>query len=801
MAKLGCHIVQGPRQGYGELATAKPAVCLLVDQDPLETEQKSGGYTVTIFRADSVYGEAPPGYTNHPDPAALARQWYPALREKWLLNKADYYQCTNEQGGGEGPDVEGNLLHLIAFEREIMRLANLDGLKVCVLNLAGGSPGDIDLWKRVCMPFVIEAWQGKNVYGRHAYGSGDLVDATGNVIPGNPARPFIELGLLRQAGAAGGIVITEAGIDGGFGFAGVDRFTAQLTGYERLLRQYPEFVGCCAWTLGNWSEANWQAAIPTITSYLNANPTPAWTWPATQPPPIDPPPATGLNAYLWNESNAYAQLHGINYNPALGLWKQILADGYSPVHTEIPRNYEGKGYAIQQAFKQGQPQRLYVYAAGQPIYFIVDGQTPPPVEPPPAVDRPVGIDVSHHQGAMNWPKAKAAGAWYAFIKATQRTNWTDPRFLINWQEAKAAGLLVAPYHYFQPGYDPVAQAEYFVNTVQAAGVASDLPYALDVEEGGSTAGFSDMVKACLNRIKQLTGRKPILYCGIYYANNYLKTVTPADADLWIANWVNKPDPNMPTAWNYWHFWQYTSSGNGLQYGAQSARIDLNKWNGTLATLYQYAGNALPPPIDPPPGNKIDLLPYFLGNAPKGVLYEVQTEGAGQQRHQTQIEGNVFYHTKDNEWEQLKYDSGFIYRGIDTSPGGGQFYRLGDIGNPSWSKWAARYMAVGEVFERKPTITFCRKSDCGVLSVQTAVNYLRLNTVYPSFTFFTGIKLDKVIELDWLNTPGGSFVERYYYAVGYGLVGWNSSDGRWAAISEIHAPGARPNNVKETGCYG
>lgn len=295
MAKFGSHVLSGPRNGYGPFVEAKPAVCLLVDQDPAETEQKSGGHTVTIFRADSVYGEAPPGYTNHPDPAALARQWWPALRAKWLLNHADFFQCTNEQGGGEGPEVEGNLIHLIAFEMEMMRLANADGFKVCVLNLAGGSPGDIEIWRRVCLPFIGEAWQAGNIYGRHAYGEGDLVTAGGSVIIGNPSRPFEELGYLRQTNRTGGIAITEAGLDGGFGFAGIERFTRQLQGYEKLLRSYPEFIGCCAWTLGNWSEANWQDAMPAMTQYLIDNPTPKWQPPDTTPPPIIPPPGGNEN--------------------------------------------------------------------------------------------------------------------------------------------------------------------------------------------------------------------------------------------------------------------------------------------------------------------------------------------------------------------------------------------------------------------------------------------------------------------------------------------------------------------------
>lgn len=296
MSKFGAHIVLGSRNGYGGFCEAKPAVVLSVDDGGalLEAKQKSGGYTVTIFRQTTVYLEAPNEFNTAPDMVALARQYYPALKTKWQQNPADYYTITNEIGGND----EAVLIRLVTYEREIMRLANADGFKVCVLNLAGGSPGDIEVWKRVCMPFIIEAWQGRNVYGRHAYGSGDLIAPSGNVIIGNPSRPFEELGYLRQAGAAGGIVITEAGLDGGFGFAGVERFTRQMTGYEQLLRLHPEFIGLCGWTLGNWSEANWQDVMPAMTQYLKNNPTPKWEWPSQPAPDPDPDPAPPPSTYL-----------------------------------------------------------------------------------------------------------------------------------------------------------------------------------------------------------------------------------------------------------------------------------------------------------------------------------------------------------------------------------------------------------------------------------------------------------------------------------------------------------------------
>src|ERR687883_942901 len=62
--------------------------------------------------------------------------------------------------------------------------------------------------------------------------------------------------------------------------------------------------------------------------------------------------------------------------------------------------------------------------------------------------RPIqGIDVSRHQGRIDWASVSAAGTQFAFIKATEGGDHMDERFLENWQGAKAAGIPRAAYHF------------------------------------------------------------------------------------------------------------------------------------------------------------------------------------------------------------------------------------------------------------------------------------------------------------------------------------------------------------------
>ena len=58
-----------------------------------------------------------------------------------------------------------------------------------------------------------------------------------------------------------------------------------------------------------------------------------------------------------------------------------------------------------------------------------------------------GIDVSRHQGAIDWPRVAAAGIRFAWIKATEGGDYRDPAFGRNWELAEAAGVRRGAYHF------------------------------------------------------------------------------------------------------------------------------------------------------------------------------------------------------------------------------------------------------------------------------------------------------------------------------------------------------------------
>jgi hypothetical protein len=200
-----------------------------------------------------------------------------------------------------------------------------------------------------------------------------------------------------------------------------------------------------------------------------------------------------------------------------------------------------------------------------------------------------------------------------------------------------------------------------------------------------------------------------------------------------------------------------------------------------------------PPLEPP----YDMTTFLVGD---GRLYEVWHSSDTQARHQTQVEGTRFFHTKGNEvsaeWEELWATDEFIYRGVDTSPGNGLYYIAYDRLDQVGAIWSPRVWDVGDLFERNTYVSFHDKGTCSQVAQGFQRSWLRFVAFYPTYTFDSGITLSNVIELAWVLAPTAEPTESYFYAQNYGLVGWASDDRGFSYISEIHGPGQRPDNQRE-----
>ncbi len=231
-----------------------------------------------------------------------------------------------------------------------------------------------------------------------------------------------------------------------------------------------------------------------------------------------------------------------------------------------------------------------------------------------------GIDVSSVQGDVNWQQVAASGRAFAFIKATEGTGYVNPTFANGWAGSKAAGVLRGAYHFFHPGEDPIAQANFFVQTMGPL-EAGDLPPMIDweVTDGSSNGADAAAGAAFLARVQQLTGRVPILYTypGFWYGLGAPSGF--AQYPLFIADYgVSCTD--LPPPWGRWQLWQDGSTGNVPGVGGQ---VDTDVFQGSLDDLRAFAqSSAAPPAIPPTTKTGIAARPgggYWLVQADGGVF--------------------------------------------------------------------------------------------------------------------------------------------------------------------------------------
>lgn len=181
-----------------------------------------------------------------------------------------------------------------------------------------------------------------------------------------------------------------------------------------------------------------------------------------------------------------------------------------------------------------------------------------------------GIDVSMHQGNIDWHEVKADGYEFAFIKATEGIGWIDPYLTRNVEQARLAGLKVGVYHFAHPDNNVDEDVKFFLSVV--GNLTLDLPYVLDLEQtkGLNREQISTFADQWLSKVKERTGKKVMLYTYTNFARNNLTPIL-SKWPLWIAHYgVNQPIDNG--IWNEWSVFQYASDGkvNGIR-----GNVDMN----------------------------------------------------------------------------------------------------------------------------------------------------------------------------------------------------------------------------------
>jgi lysozyme len=135
-----------------------------------------------------------------------------------------------------------------------------------------------------------------------------------------------------------------------------------------------------------------------------------------------------------------------------------------------------------------------------------------------------GIDVSDHQGQINWRAVARSNVSFAFIKATEGSTFVDRDFAPDMAQARSAGLLVGAYHFFTLCSPGASQAANFLKIAPPGSAA--LRPAVDLELSGNCSArpslsevrsqLSDFVRL----VEAATRQSLIFYIGASFGQRY-----------------------------------------------------------------------------------------------------------------------------------------------------------------------------------------------------------------------------------------------------------------------------------------
>lgn len=199
------------------------------------------------------------------------------------------------------------------------------------------------------------------------------------------------------------------------------------------------------------------------------------------------------------------------------------------------------------------------------------------------------VDISHHNGKVDFVKAASAGIVGIIHKATQGLRFVDPLYHRNRESALAAGLLWGAYH-FGTSADSTKQADHFLRTVNPE---AHTLLVLDYEPNGKSTMTLPQARKFVTRVNIITGRFPGLYSGSLIKEKLAKKAFDpilSRCFLWIAQYGPAPT-RIPPTWPTWTLWQYTDGIIGPEPHSVEGigACDRDQFNGNLAGLRRLWG--------------------------------------------------------------------------------------------------------------------------------------------------------------------------------------------------------------------
>lgn len=192
-----------------------------------------------------------------------------------------------------------------------------------------------------------------------------------------------------------------------------------------------------------------------------------------------------------------------------------------------------------------------------------------------------GIDVSHHQGLIDWAKLPGQRVRFVYLKASEGGDWTDPLFVQNVSAAPAKSIALGAYHYFTLCAPGRKQAANFLHAVPPHAHLV-LPPAVDVEYVGNCAArpprarFAHELLAFLDLVRTQLHAEPVLYSTQSFFDDYLSGPEFAHHPLWVRSLIGEAQ------WSKGRRVLFRQFADHARYDGVAGPVDVDLFNGSEA---------------------------------------------------------------------------------------------------------------------------------------------------------------------------------------------------------------------------
>lgn len=209
-----------------------------------------------------------------------------------------------------------------------------------------------------------------------------------------------------------------------------------------------------------------------------------------------------------------------------------------------------------------------------------------------------GIDVSKHNGVIDWNVVKKSGkVEFAILRAGygKLTSQKDVQFERNYSECKRIGIPVGVYWYSYAITPAEATAEALTFLKIIDGKQFEYPVWFDIEE---RKAFNTGMKNCSAMIRAFCGEmeKAGYWCGVYCSTSAIRSYIDSDTQkrysMWVAEWGSRCNYTGEIG-----IWQYSEKGRitGI-----NGNVDLDRAYVDYPELIKVAGkNGYEKPIETP----------------------------------------------------------------------------------------------------------------------------------------------------------------------------------------------------------